>query len=459
VVLFYYLLPIHKRWIWLLIASYFFYGFWKVEYLTLIVATTILDFYIARAIYNSDSTVRKRCLLALTCSVNLGTLFLFKYLVLFLGPMDPMRLSIFSAENPFLGNILFVVYYALPVGISFYTFQTMSYTIDVYYGRCVPERNLGKFALFISYFPQLVAGPIERFSHLQPQLLARHLPTYENFSKGFRLLVFGFFVKVCIADNLAIWVDEIYADPGQYIRPHVWLGTFIFGIQIYCDFSGYTLIAQGSAMLMGITLMDNFRTPYLSASVTEFWQRWHISLSTWFRDYLYIPLGGSRVAVPRWVFNIMIVFALSGFWHGANWTFMIWGAIHGVMYLIERLWSNLPGAGGVFRMLKKPFGVLLTFTIVHLAWVFFRIDKLENLETLWNALFHSAGVKELTLKASIWLMLGLFVVLDLTLYNKRIDKWLDGKPFGFRWLLYAIMLFCILSFGGLVNHPFIYFQF
>jgi alginate O-acetyltransferase complex protein AlgI len=441
------------------LASYFFYGYWKIEYLSLIVLSTIIDFYIAQHIASTSSANQKRLLLFLSCSVNLGILFLFKYFVLFKGQIDLMTLNIYSAEHPIRGDVLYAIFYALPVGISFYTFQTMSYTIDVYYGRIQPEKNIGKFALFVSFFPQLVAGPIERFSHLQPQLLANHPIKYANFSNGFRLLLWGFFIKICIADNVSQWVDAIYAAPQNYTQPYVWLGILGFGTQIYADFAGYSLIAQGAALLMGIKLMDNFRTPYLSSSIGEFWQRWHISLSTWFRDYVYIPLGGNKVKLPRWIFNIMVVFLLSGFWHGANWTFLIWGGIHGLLYLVEYVWNKTGITKNMSSYLTKPIGILVTFLIVHLAWIFFRIDDTQQFTVIWDNLWHGSGTQIIEIKTEIWLVLGLFILLDGILYNKRIDSFLESWPSILRWLLYALLFYCILAFGGTVNHPFIYFQF
>ncbi len=379
--------------------------------------------------------------------------------MLFNGQMDLMTLNIYSAENPIKGDILYAIFYALPVGISFYTFQTMSYTIDVYFGRIVPEKHLGKFALFVSFFPQLVAGPIERFSNLQPQLLANHPVKYTNFSNGFRLLLWGFFIKIGIADNISQWVDAIYSAPQNYAQPYVWLGVLGFGTQIYADFSGYSLIAQGAALLLGIQLMDNFRTPYLSSSIGEFWQRWHISLSTWFRDYVYIPLGGNQVKLPRWIFNISIVFLLSGFWHGANWTFLIWGGIHGLLYLIEYIWKKIGITKNWTKYLTKPLGIVVTFLTVHFAWIFFRIEDTQQFAIIWENLWHSTGTGTIEIKTELWLVLGLFVVLDSVMYNNRFDNFLAQWPSLLRWMLYALLFYCILAFGGTVNHPFIYFQF
>lgn len=459
VVLLYYMLPANRRWILLLLASYLFYGWWKAEYLTLIVASTLVDYSLARFIYRQQNPLYRKTLLAASIAVNLGILFAFKYLVLFVKPPDLMQLNIYSAIHPLKGSFINAVFYVLPVGISFYTFQTMSYTLDVYYGRTQPENNLGKFALFVSYFPQLVAGPIERFSHLQPQLLAKHQPLYRNFSQAWRLLLWGFFVKICIADNLSPVVDAVFTEPQKYGQAAVWLGVLGFGLQIYADFSGYTLIAQGASLMLGIRLMDNFRTPYLATSIGEFWQRWHISLSTWFRDYVYIPLGGNKVKTPRWLLNIMIVFVLSGFWHGANWTFMIWGGIHGFLYLLEHLAEKGFGVSRIPGFIRKPAGLVITYAAVHFAWIFFRIKNLKDFGPLWQSLWQHSGSETLDTPVAFWPLLLLFLCLDILLYNKRIDHVLDNKPAILRWLLYALLLFCVLLFGGTANHPFIYFQF
>lgn len=459
VVLGYFLIPLRFRWLWLLAASYFFYGYWRIEYLALMLASTLLDFYLSNAIDRTQDILRRKLYLMTSIFGNLGLLFTFKYLGLFVDPINETTYNMTLGEHNPMYEAAHFIFYALPVGISFYTFQTMSYTIDIYYGRCKPETHLGKFALFVSYFPQLVAGPIERFNHLQPQLQALHKPEYKNFSHAFRLLLFGFFVKMCIADNVAQWANAVYTAPQNFDGVSVWFGVFIFGIQIYADFSGYSLIAQGAALMMGIKLMDNFRTPYLAGSIHEFWQRWHISLSTWFRDYVYIPLGGSKVRIARWVVNIFAVFLLSGFWHGANWTFLIWGGIHGGLYLLERFgnYTGLPQK--IPALLRRPLGIMLTFFIVHIAWIFFRIEHVEDFGTIIHNLMHPSGTETLIFPTAKMTMLVLFILFDFMLLNTRFDRWVGHRPVAMRWAIYLILIFCILSFGGVTNHPFIYFQF
>ncbi len=456
VVVVYYLLPSRYRWLLLLPASYIFYGWWKVEFLFLILFSTTADYFLSQRIHSAKKLLNRRILLSLSLISNLSLLFVFKYLILFVDPMEAMQLNIYSADHPVFGTILYGIFYAIPVGISFYTFQTMSYTLDVYFNRITPEKHFGKFALFVSFFPQLVAGPIERFSHLMPQLKADHKPLYKNFSNAFRLILYGFFIKICVADNLAPLVDAVYDNPENYGSMTLWLGTLGFGYQIYADFAGYTLIAQGAALCLGIKLMDNFRTPYWATGISEFWQRWHISLSTWFRDYLYFPLGGNRVSKARWIFNIMFVFAVSGFWHGANWTFIIWGGIHGMLYLIERfILAPTPQT----TTWKKYVSWILTFAGIQLAWVFFRLDSIDLAKAHFANLLSSSGNTSLHLTTPVLLILTIFLISEIWLYNKRIDTALDKLPWWGRWGIYTFVIWCIGAWGGVVNHPFIYFQF
>ena len=455
VVLLYYLIPARFRWVLLLISSYFFYAYWKWEFLFLILISTAVDYIASNQIQRLKQAWARKAWLMLSIATNLGLLFSFKYLKLFLPPKELMHLSIKAAESPMLGELQYALYLVIPVGISFYTFQTMSYTLDVYWRKVSAEKHLGKFALFVCFFPQLVAGPIERFSKLRPQLNGTQLFKNENLINGARLILFGFFLKLCIADNLAQTVNPVYEHPELYNSWQVVLGTFLFGLQIYGDFAGYSLIAQGSALLLGIKLIDNFRTPYLSASISEFWSRWHISLSTWFRDYLYIPLGGNRTKWHRWIINIMLVFAISGFWHGAEWTFLIWGAIHGLLYLIERALKSSGVQLGRLRILAG----LSTFLSVSLAWVFFRATDMQNVKSIWMSIASNSGQEQLYFSEYLILPAAIFLFFEFILYNGRFDHWIGTKKSYTRWLVYAILLFCITVLGGAVNHPFIYFQF
>ncbi|MCO5258933.1 MAG: MBOAT family protein [Crocinitomicaceae bacterium] len=457
VVVLYFAIPHKFRWILLLAASYYFYMCWKVEYVLLIVLSTVIDFYMGILMDKLPTQKARTPLLIVSLIFNLGTLFLFKY---YNFASENINLLV---DKIGMNHHLPVLNLLLPVGISFYTFQTLSYTIDVYFGRQKAERHLGYFALYVSFFPQLVAGPIERFSRLTPQLKEFHQLKYENLSKGFRLILYGLFIKMVIADNLASYVDLIYDSPTSYSSWDVLKGVFMYSFQIYNDFYGYSLVAIGSAKIMGIDLMDNFRTPYLAKNIMEFWQRWHISLSTWFRDYLYFPLGGNRVTKSKWMMNIAIVFIVSGFWHGANWTFIIWGALYGVIYLIEKNTNDL-------LKLKTnhtdfSFGHILlaikTFVFVTFIWVFFRSQSVHEAFVIFNSIFnfHAVGQLSLEIPALVWILLALFILSDILLYNKRFDTLLDNIPFAGRWLIYSFLLFSIIVFSSVEIFPFIYFQF
>ncbi|MCB0064655.1 MAG: MBOAT family protein, partial [Caldilineaceae bacterium] len=325
VVTIYFLLPHRYRWLLLLAASYYFYAAWQIEYTLLIFISTAVDYAMAHLMAQSEKLWHRRAYLGVSLLVNLGLLFGFKYFNFF---NESVRATL-NLFNIFYNVPAFQV--LLPVGISFYTFQTLSYTIDVYRGKLAPERHFGRFALYVAFFPQLVAGPIERATHLLPQF---HQPMTFNqtrIASGLRLLLWGMFKKVVIADRLALYVNQVYDHPGDHGALTLLIASYFFAFQIYCDFSGYSDIAIGAARVMGFDLMENFRQPYMARSIAGFWRRWHISLSTWFRDYLYIPLGGNRVARWRWYSNLFLVFLVSGLWHGAAWHFVIWGALHGLL--------------------------------------------------------------------------------------------------------------------------------
>lgn len=457
VVLIYYLIPHKLRWMLLLGASYFFYMSWKVEYILLIITSTLVDYISGIRMARLPDRKSRLPWLILSLCVNLGLLFFFKYFN-------------FATENL---NLLFqkvgldmdlpMMQLLLPVGISFYTFQTLSYSIDVYFGRQKAESHLGYFALYVSFFPQLVAGPIERYSRLAPQFRIRQGLSYENVTKGLRLILYGLFIKMVIADNISGIVDQVYAHPEHFGTGNILKGIFLYSFQIYSDFFGYSTIAIGSALLLGIKIMDNFKTPYLAKNISEFWQRWHISLSTWFRDYLYFPLGGNRVSRQRWVLNILVVFLISGLWHGANWTFLIWGLLFGLLYISEHFLngalnlklSHAPfSAGHIFLATK-------TFLLVTILWVFFRSQSFDAAINIFRLLFQNApsDPQSLMIPISTWIFLLLFIISDLLLYNRRFDSWVAGMPYFLRWAVYAVLLFGIIAFAGVENFPFIYFQF
>ncbi len=445
VVIGYFITPYRWRWLLLLIASYIFYGSWKIEFLSLIALSTLVDFIVAQKLGKQEASQKRWRLLALSLMVNLGLLGFFKYGAFFADilfnyvPIPDWRKDQVSS----------LLAFDLPVGISFYTFQTMGYSIDVFKGKVKPEKHIGKFALYVSYFPQLVAGPIERFSHLQPQLLARHIFSYKNLSHGLRLMLYGLFVKTVVADNIAPLVDKVFAAPLSYSNPTRWASILGFGWQIYADFYGYSLIAIGAARCFGVELMDNFNLPYSATSIKDFWRRWHISLSTWFRDYVFVPLGGSQVNKFIWVRNILVVFITSGLWHGANYNFIIWGAIHGVFYLVEDY--------SKFR-LPKWISWLRTYLVVNLAWVFFRAPDMPVALDMLYSVDTDAFIQNFQLETGLMVGIGLFILFEFWLGNK-INKTLEGCNLIIRWTIYSLLIFCILFYSGTTQHPFIYFQF
>ena len=390
----YFLAPFRYRWVLLLVASYFFYAWWDPRFLVLIGVSTLIDYFAALLMGSVKRRELRTAFLFLSLFSNLGLLFTFKYLG-FATELFAGLVGLFGVEYspPDLGILL-------PVGISFYTFQKLSYTIEVFRGTHSPERHLGIFALYVSFFPQLVAGPIERSTRLLPQFFNEHSFDYDRIVSGLRLMAWGMFKKVVIADRLSLLVALVYQPDAHGSGPLVVLGTICFAFQIYCDFSGYTDIAIGASRVLGFNLVANFDRPYHARSIPEFWQRWHISLSTWFRDYLYIPLGGNRVRTARWIFNILAVFVVSGLWHGAQWTFVLWGAIHGFFYLLTvAIGNGRKGRKRDERGLRGLPGVAITFTIVCFAWIFFRAETLEhafdlihNLGMGWGVLASSTAI-------------------------------------------------------------------
>ncbi len=391
VIVLYFLFPHRLRWLFLLAASYFFYMAWRVEYIVLILASTVADYYIAQEIAKRKQSASQgggsKRLLWTSIFINLGILFSFKYLNFFTESVSQLAELAGAGFSPPVLDVL------LPVGISFYTFQTMSYTIDVYNGKVEPEKHFGIFALFVSFWPQLVAGPIERSSRLLPQFRKEQHFDMQRVIWGMNRMAYGFFKKVVVADRLAIYVNEVYGNPEEFSTIPLILASVFFAFQIYCDFSGYTDIALGAAAIMGFTLVNNFDRPYLSRSIGEFWRRWHVSLSTWFRDYVYIPLGGNRVVVWRWYYNLFITFLVSGLWHGANWTFVVWGALHGGYMVWERISEkprhqlyrslSLQKVGGLVTVAQ----VLITFGLVLIGWIFFRAEGMGDAVEIFKGIF------------------------------------------------------------------------
>lgn len=455
VIIGYYLLPSKYRWALLLAGSYYFYASWKLEYIVLILFSTLVDFFCGRMMERHTSKIKKRPFLILSIFSNLGMLFLFKYWNFFSETTNEILTSLsVNTEIPLIELLL-------PVGISFYTFQTLSYSIDVYQGKLKAEKHLGYFALYVSFFPQLVAGPIERYSRLTPQLKSPNKLHYDSIKNGLRLILFGLFVKMVIADNLGPLVDSVYEAPELYNQFSIGLAMVFYSFQIYGDFFGYSLVAIGSAKLMGIELMDNFKTPYFSKNIAEFWQRWHISLSTWFRDYLYFPLGGNRVKKARWFLNVIVVFIVSGLWHGANLTFLFWGLIFGISYVIENITTpKTKRSNQKYSLGIRALFYLKTFIIVTIAWVFFRSSTITEAFELFNyLLFDSPGTETIKVNITIIVLLILFLLLDILLFNNRYDKWIDNKVTIVRWSTYFCLLFAVICLSGVEDIPFIYFQF
>ncbi len=446
----------------LLVASYVFYGWWDYRFLSLILFSTLVDFFVGIALSKTDSPLKRKFFLWTSIIVNLGFLGFFKYYNFFLESfVDAFTFMGYSIN----ANSLNII---LPVGISFYTFQTLSYSIDVYRKKLEPSRSFVKFAAFVSFFPQLVAGPIERATNLLPQFNTKRVFSNTEAKEGLRQIVWGLFKKVVIADNCAEYANMIFNNYSDYSGITLFVGALMFTIQIYCDFSGYSDIAIGTSRLFGFKLMRNFSYPYFSRDIAEFWRRWHISLSTWFRDYLYIPLGGSKVSHLKKIRNIFIIFIVSGFWHGANWTFIAWGALNALFYLplllIQRNRNNLEivEINWSWIGLKDVFKILTTFILTLLAWVFFRSDDISSALNFLSQMF----IGDFThLLVDIPFKLTCFIILLFTIewLNRRnefgISKLEKLLPMTFtRWSLYVFLVLSTLFFAG-DQQEFIYFQF
>ncbi len=446
-----------RRNAWLVLSGFFFYGWWDWRFLLLLAATALLDFYVAGRIAKCDTRKKKQHWLWLSLGGNLTVLGFFKYFNFFAASFNDLLAGV-GLEADFV-----TLEIVLPVGISFYTFQALSYTLDVYYGKTPPEKNLVTYLAFISFFPQLVAGPVERASHMLPQFRAEKTFGYGFAVTGLRLMLWGLFKKVVIADNLAPLSDAVFRHPGDYSGVAALAGVLAFTLQVYCDFSGYSDIARGCGRLFGFDLMENFRFPYFASTLREFWQRWHISLSAWFRDYLYIPLGGNRRGKPRETVNLFLTFIVSGLWHGANWTFAAWGAIHGTGLIAERLYR---GAG--LPRFPKAVSYLLTLFFVTIAWIFFRAATFRDAWTILVHLFTgNTPLREVTEKAwghshLPWAVLFLvcgFLLADYLLYRRLLQRVLFPNKVARISIYYSVILL-ILLFGVFRNAPaFIYFQF
>lgn len=462
--------PNRWRWLVLLVSSYYFYMCWRAPYALLLVLITAIDFVVGISLARTSRPKARRAILLASLASNLGILFVFKY---YLFVAHTLEGTTGSRLFPELGLVL-------PIGLSFHTFQSMGYAIDVYHRKAEPERHWGRFATFIVFFPQLVAGPIERANEMLPQLRVFKNFDYHRVTNGLKLMAWGLFKKVVIADRLARLVDPVYSSPHLYSGMTLAVATLAFGYQIYCDFSGYTDIALGSAEVMGIRLRPNFRAPYHSRDLGEFWTRWHMSLSTWFRDYVYIPLGGNRVSPARWAFNILVVFGLSGLWHGANWTFVAWGLYHGVLLIAGRfmhpIWDILyrTTATEGRRRLLTAVDIGRTFLLVSAGWILFRASDIESATFMFRRivvdwpsfLTPERFLSEMRVNgwemwdtAVIALALLALEIGDTVGLRFSLRQWLAQRPVAVRWCGYYLLVAAILFCGQFGGPPFIYFQF
>ena len=488
VVLLYYILPHRFRWVLLLISSCIFYMSWRAELILLILFSSFLNYSCSMLIDSTISHKKRKFIFALCIFINFAILFIFKYMM-FINHTFMAVYEYFGMEYPISDFDII-----LPMGISFYTFQAASYTIDVYKGEYIPEKNFFRFTLFITLYPQLVAGPIERADRLMNQLFTEKKFDTDNISAGLKYMLIGFFKKVVIADRAAIIVNGVFNNADKFDGTSFIIAVLFFTFQIYCDFSGYSDIAIGSAKVLGIDLMQNFNKPYFSVSIKDFWRRWHISLSSWLRDYVYIPLGGSRCSLIRKYYNIFVTFALSGLWHGANWTFVLWGIIHGIYQIIEDMISKIISSviphkrdeentekGFVyyfflpFRAIIHVIRVIFTFILVSFAWIFFRantiddalyivthltdgIENITNIQYLYDISngFALSGFEIILLTFSILFL----IFIELITYKNDICKAVNKLPFIFRFSFYYIIAAIILMTGVFGNGgEFIYFQF
>jgi D-alanyl-lipoteichoic acid acyltransferase DltB (MBOAT superfamily) len=424
-------------------------------YLLILGFTIVIDFYAGILLEGSKGRVRKSYLI-LSLIANIGVLAVFKYYNFLFENISSILFS-FNLNNP-----LPALKIILPIGLSFHTFQAMSYTIEVYRGHQKAERNFGIYALYVMFYPQLVAGPIERPQNLIHQFKEEHFFDFERFKSGFTQMAFGLFKKVVIADRLSMAVDYSYANISTQSGLSLIIATTFYAFQIYCDFSGYSDMAIGAARIMGFKLMDNFNMPYFSKSVSEFWKRWHISLSTWFKDYLYISIGGNRVKLPRWIFNILLVFTISGLWHGANWTFILWGAIHGMFLVFAMLKNSIIDKLKLSVFKHRYFlipNMLITFALVCFAWVFFRATSISDGLEVIKKMFQFSITDNISLYFFRYELLFCFLLIALLMVKERLWLHINTQNNSYFYVINFIILFSSYLFGVFNQKQFIYFQF
>lgn len=456
----YFILPHKYRWFLLLVSSCYFYMAFVPVYILILFFTIIIDYYAGIFIEEARSENKKKYLI-LSLFANIGVLAVFKYYN-FLNDNLTFLLHGARWENPI--PYLSIL---LPIGLSFHTFQAMSYTIEVYRGHQKAERHFGIYSLYVMFYPQLVAGPIERPQNLLGQFRAEHTFDYDRIVSGLRLMLWGFFKKLVIADRLAIYVNAAYGQPENHTGITLLIATFFFAFQIYCDFSGYSDIAIGAARVMGFDLMKNFNRPYLASSVSEFWKRWHISLSTWFTDYLYISLGGNRVSVPRWYFNLFFVFLVSGLWHGANWTYVIWGALNGAYLIFANIRRKyLDGYFNVFFKMQpgmvKAFNIVVTFILICFSWIFFRAETVQDAFLIIKKIFQFKGPAFIDYTMMFYGIIGLVFLIGREVKHEYFSDSIplfENKSPVVRYSTYLVLISLILLIGVFDGGQFIYFQF
>ena len=447
--------------VFLLAASYVFYGFWDWRFIPLIIFSSATDYFLGRQLGKTDDSRKRKLLLMVSLLVNLGILGFFKYCNFF---VESFIATFTLFGKPFDYSPLNII---LPVGISFYTFQSMGYIIDIYYRKIEPTDKIINFCAFVAFFPQLVAGPIERARNLLPQFGDRQKFSYEDARSGLLMIVFGLFKKIVIADRLAVFIDNVYGDIATASGTALLFAILFFAFQLYFDFSAYSSIAIGTARILGFKISDNFRRPYLSSSFSEFWTRWHITLSSWFRDYVYIPLGGNRRGKKRTIINVLIVFTLSGLWHGASWNFAIWGVINALfMIILDRLFGFEKSGG-----LKRIISPVIIFACWALSLVFFRVSTFGDAFAVFRNIgfgdmttVYGFGLNVIEFKLTLYLLAGMMLYeIVVEKYGERLQQWFYARNMlVVRWSIYLMLIFAIIylgSYGTMNDNSFIYFQF
>jgi alginate O-acetyltransferase complex protein AlgI len=456
----YYVLNLRGQTLLLLLASLVFYGWWDPRFLLLLLVPTVIDYVVGLKIAGSDDPRTRKVYLLVSLVTNLAILGFFKYYNFFVDSASHMLDAAGIAHADYALNVI------LPVGISFYTFHELSYVIDIYRRELKPVSDFRTYLLYVLYFPQLVAGPIARASNLLPQLIQPRRVTWQHVQEGFFLILIGFYKKVGVADAIAPLVDLRFKDPALFSGGDLLIALYLFSIQIYCDFSGYTDIARGVSKLFGIELLFNFDHPYFASNITDFWRRWHISLSTWLRDYLYIPLGGNRGGIAKTYRNLFLTMLLGGLWHGANWTFVVWGGLHGAYlavhkFMLERRGERATPRGPFANGLARALGVVATFHLVALAWIFFRAPSFSVAWAyLTGIVTGQAGVYGSLLGPRIVILCTALLALDLTQEYTRSETPVLRQPWPVQGVCYALLLIVMFVLGGMdASIPFIYFQF